>query len=162
MVSANLRAMKPHDIPSFQTPSSFVTFRLARLQCGLNAQGTALLKSKSGLSLVEWRLIQTLRMIKNASLTEIADHVQMDKGQLSRKIKAMVENGLLTTKTDKRDQRIQHLTLTSKAEQLSAQMMPIMETRQRRLLADVSAEDLEVFYGVIDKIEAASKIRSDA
>ena len=151
--------MNTHDTPSFRTPSSFVTFRLARLQSSLNAQGTALLKSNSGLSLVEWRLIQTLRMFENASLTEIAGVVQMDKGQLSRKIKAMVEKGLLRAETDKRDQRVQHLTLTKKAEQLSAQMMPVMEARQRRLLANVSAEDLEVFYSVIDKIEAASKFR---
>lgn len=162
MVSANLGAMNTHNTPSFQTPSSFVTFRLARLQSSLNAQGAALLKSKSGLSLVEWRLIQTLRMIKNASLTEIADHVQMDKGQLSRKIKAMVEKGLLRTETNKRDQRIQHLTLTAEAEKLSAEMMPFMDARQQHLLANVSVEDLEVFYSVIDKIEAASKFRGDA
>ena len=151
--------MNTHDTPSFQTPSSFVTFRLARLQSSLNAQGTAVLKSNAGLSLVEWRLIQILRMFENASLTEIAGHVQMDKGQLSRKIKAMVAKGLLRAETDKHDQRVQHLTLTSKAEKLSAHIMPIMEARQQRLLADVSAEDLEVFYSVIDKIEAASKFR---
>lgn len=151
--------MNTHDTPSFQTPASFVTFRLARLQSSLNAQGTALLKSKSGLSLVEWRLIQTLRMHGYASLTEIAGVVQMDKGQLSRKIKAMVGKGLLKAETDKHDHRVQHLTLTRKAEQLSAQMMPFMEDRQQRLLADVSTEELEVFYGVIDKIEAASKYR---
>ena len=151
--------MNTHDAPIFHTPSSFVTFRLARLQSSLNAQATALLKSKSGLSLVEWRLIQTLRMIENASLTEIADHVQMDKGQLSRKIKAMVEKGLLRAETDKQDQRVQHLTLTPKAEELSARMMPYMEARQQRLLADVSAADLAVFYSVVGKIEAASKFR---
>ncbi|MEO1557748.1 MAG: MarR family winged helix-turn-helix transcriptional regulator [Pseudomonadota bacterium] len=151
--------MNTHDTPSFQTPSSFVTFRLARLQNRLNAQGAALLKSKSGLSLVEWRLIQTLRMIKNASLTEIAEHVQMDKGQLSRKIKSMVEKGLLKSKTDTHDHRVQHLALTPRAEELSARMMPVMEGRQQRLLADVSGEELEVFYSVIDKIEAASKFR---
>ena len=111
---------------------------------------------------MEWRLIQTLRMIKNASLTEIADHVQMDKGQLSRKIKAMVEKGLLRTETNKRDQRIQHLTLTAEAEKISAEMMPFMDARQQHLLANVSVEDLEVFYSVIDKIEAASKFRGDA
>lgn len=151
--------MNSHETPSFLTPSSFVTFRLARLQSSLNAQATAMLKAKSGLSLVEWRLIQTLRMIENASLTELAGLVQMDKGQLSRKIKAMVGRGLLRVETDKRDQRVQHLALTKAAERLSAEVMPTMEARQERLLAEVSAEDLEVFYSVVDKIEAASKFR---
>jgi DNA-binding MarR family transcriptional regulator len=151
--------MNKHVNPSYRTPSSFVTFRLARLQSSLNAQATALLKAKAGLSLVEWRLIQVLRMFENASLTEIAGHVQMDKGQLSRKIKAMVNKGLLRVETDKEDQRVQHLHLTEAAQDLSQRVMPMMEARQKLLLGDVSPEDLETFYRVVDKIEAASKIR---
>lgn len=136
-----------------------MTFRLAKLQASLNAQAIALLKANSGLSLVEWRLIQTLRMHKNASLSEIAPIVQMDKGQLSRKIKAMVEKGLLRTETDKKDQRVQHLKVTAAAQRLSEKMMPTMEARQELLLADVSEADLATFYEVIDKLEKASKVR---
>ena len=151
--------MNQHTPPSFRTPSSFVTFRLARLQNKLNAQATSLLKSKAGLSLVEWRLIQLLRIFENASLTRIADYVQMDKGQLSRKIKAMVGKGMLRVEKDEQDQRVQHLHLTKKAQRLSDKIMPTMEARQKLLLADVSAEDLAAFYRVVDKIEEASKIR---
>lgn len=147
------------DAPSYRTPSSFVTFRLARLQSSLNVQATRMLKSKAGLSLVEWRLIQVLRMYDTASLTEIAGIVQMDKGQLSRKIKAMIEKGLLRTEADKRDLRVQHLRLTDEAERLSRLMMPSMEARQRLLLSDVSEEDLAIFYSVAEKIEKASKVR---
>ena len=139
--------------------SSMVTFRLARLQSSLNAQGTALLKSKSGLSLVEWRIMQSFRMLENASLTEIADLMQMDNGQLSRKIKSVIEKGLLRAETDKDDQRVHHLTLTKKAEKLRSQMLPFMEARQKHLVEDVSDEELKVFFGVLQKIEAASKFR---
>ena len=41
-------------------------------------------------------------MHEDASLTEIANIVQMDKGQLSRKIKAMLEKGLLRMEADKK------------------------------------------------------------
>jgi DNA-binding MarR family transcriptional regulator len=135
-----------------------VTFRLARMQSSLNAQATAILKAH-GTTLVEWRVIQVLRMIENASLTEIAGHVQMDKGQLSRKISAMVSKGLLHVEKDKADLRVQHLQLTEAAHALSRQVMPTMEARQRLLLDGVSAGDLEAFYRVVDKIEAASKRR---
>ena len=152
--------MNTHRNPDFRTPASFVTFRLARLQNGLNAQAIAVLKGKAGLSLVEWRLIQTLRMIEIASLTEVAKHIQMDKGQLSRKIKAMVNKGLLRIETDKSDQRVQHLHLTEQALLLSRQLMPVMEARQTLLLKDVSEQDLKTFYSVVDKLEAASKVRN--
>lgn len=142
-----------------RSPESFVTFRLAQLQKNLNAQATELLMAGVGLTLVEWRLIQLLRIYDNASSTEIASILQMDRGQLSRKIKKMVDRGLLRFETDTKDQRVQHLHLTESAQQLSQKMMPTMAARQDLLLADVSPEDLEAFNRVVEKIEAASKIR---
>lgn len=145
--------------PSYKTPSSFVTFRLSKLQNNLNAQATAILKERSGLSLVEWRLIQVLRMYENASPTQIANLVHMDKGQLSRKIKAMIRKDLLKLKTDEHDQRVQHIQITKRAQNLSDLMMPAMEARQEILLKDVSSRELESFFKVLEKFEAASKIR---
>ena len=144
---------------SFKNPSSFVTFRLAKLQSRLNAQGTAILKENSGLSLVEWRVIQVIRMFDNPSLSQIAEHVQMDKGQLSRKIKGMIEKGLLKSQRDVGDKRIQKLGLTEKAVEINRRLMPIMEQRQHNLLTDITPDELDSFYRIIDKIEAASKIR---
>ena len=149
-----------HHVPNnFKNPSSFVTYRLAKLQSRLNAQGTAILKDNSGLSLVEWRVIQVIRMFGNPSSSQIADHVQMDKGQLSRKIKGMIEKGLLKGRRDGGDKRIQKLSLTAKALEISQRLIPIMEQRQHTLLADVTPEELDLFYRVINKIEMASKIR---
>ncbi|MGC6413004.1 MAG: MarR family winged helix-turn-helix transcriptional regulator, partial [Candidatus Puniceispirillaceae bacterium] len=138
---------------------SFVTYRLAKLQSRLNAQGTAILKEKSGLSLVEWRVIQVIRMFEKPSLSQIAEHVQMDKGQLSRKVKVMIEKGLLNSRRNDDDKRIQKLWLTEKAKKINMDLMPVMEQRQHRLLADVTAEELELFYRIINKIEAAAKLR---
>lgn len=145
-----------HDI---RTPSSFVTFKLARLQSSLNAQAIHLLKSKAGLSLVEWRVIQAIRIFEDATMTEISSLVQMDKGQLSRKLKAMISKGLLRAEQDQADQRVQHLHLTAEAERLSDVIMPSMQARQELLLGKVSPEDLATFYSVIEKLEKASKVR---
>ena len=146
-------------IISFKNPSSFVTYRLAKLQSRLNAQGTAILKEKSGLSLVEWRVIQVIRMFEKPSLSQIAEHVQMDKGQLSRKVKVMVEKGLLNSQRNVDDKRIQKLELTEKAIEINKHLMPVMEQRQHHLLADVTPDELELFYRIITKIEAAAKMR---
>jgi len=151
--------MADHQDTGFRTPTAFVTFKLARLQNNLNAQATALLKARAGLTLVEWRLIILLRMYENASMTELSGHAQMDKGQLSRKIKSMVAKGLLRVETNKDDQRVQHIQITDAALQISKEMLPTMERRQALLLAEVSEADLETFYAVMEKIEAAAKIR---
>ena len=152
--------MNDHDAMSFKNPSSFVTYRLAKLQSRLNAQGTAILKEKSGLSLVEWRVIQVIRMFEKPSLSQIAEHVQMDKGQLSRKVKVMIEKGLLNSRRNDDDKRIQKLWLTEKAKKINMDLMPVMERRQHHLLADVTPDELDMFYSIITKIEAAAKMRN--
>ena len=111
------------------------------------------------LSLVEWRVIQVIRMFEKPSLSQIAEHVQMDKGQLSRKVKVMIEKGLLKSQRDNKDKRIQKLDLTEKAKKINMDLMPVMEQRQRRLLADVTPDELQMFYRIINKIETAAKLR---
>ena len=151
--------MTHHLDMSFEKPSSFVTYRLAKLQSQLNAQGTAILKEKSDLSLVEWRVIQVIRMFEKPSLSQIAEHVQMDKGQLSRKVKVMIEKGLLKSQRNDDDKRVHKLWLTEKAKKINMDLMPVMEQRQRRLLAYVTPDELQMFYRIINKIETAAKLR---
>ena len=140
-------------------PQSFVTFRLARLQSALNAQAHALLKQTGELSLVEWRLILLLSLYGNLSMSQVREIVEIDKGQLSRKIKSMIGKGLLSSERDAKDKRVQHVTLTSKGLALRERVFPVMQTRQQVLLENVSSEELAIFYQVMDKIEAASKRR---
>ena len=98
-------------------------------------------------------------MFKKPSLSQIAEHVQMDKGQLSRKVKVMIEKGLLNSRRNDDDKRIQKLWLTEKAKKINKELMPVMERRQHHLLADVTPDELEMFYRIINKIEAAAKMR---
>ena len=151
--------MKHNDRPRPRQLTSFVTFRLARLQASLNAQATAILKANAGLSLVEWRILQTLQWFEFNTLKQLSEVTEIDKGQLSRKIASMVQKGLLHQIPDEQDKRVQHLELTQLALDICSKAMPVMQARQDRLLAEVSEEDLEVFYNVIDKLEAASKTR---
>ena len=135
---------------------------MSRAQNKLNAQATQILKSRSGLTLVEWRIIQLLKLFEGAPMTKLASEVQMDKGQLSRKIAAMLNKGLLTATPDETDNRKQTLRLTDKAMAINAAMMPIMQKRQDMLVSDVTDEELEVFFKVLGKIDEAAEIRDIA
>ena len=151
--------MNKHKPTSFLDMTSFVTFRLSKLQNSLNAQAVSILKQNSDLSLVEWRIIQVVRMFDDMTSSMIADHVQMDKGQLSRKIKGMIEKGLLIAELNDQDKRSQKLVLTQKSISLSKKIMTNMEERQKKLVEDISPQELELFYSMIDRLEKASKIR---
>ena len=76
-------------------PQDFVTYSLSRLQAKLNAQASAVLRSYSGLSLVQWRILVVLRVMGADSLTSICRVSDMDKGQVSRKLNRLIEDGLV-------------------------------------------------------------------
>lgn len=146
-------------ISQTRTLTSFVTFRLSRTQNKLNAQATHFLKANCGLSLVEWRIIQLIRLFEGASMSQLATEVDIDKGQLSRKIKAMVEKGLIATRQDESDQRKQVLALTEAAQEVHIRMMPIMQMRQDRLVAGVTEAELETFFKVLGVLDEAAAFR---
>jgi DNA-binding MarR family transcriptional regulator len=139
--------------------TSFVTAKLARTQNKLNAQATHLLKQGCDLTLAEWRIILILRIFDGAPMSKLAAEVQMDKGQLSRKISAMTQKGLIVSAPDARDNRMQHLHLTRSATDIADRMTPVMQRRQALLVADVAPDDLDTFFAVLAKIDAASEAR---
>lgn len=92
-------------------------------------------------------------------MSNLAKEVDMDKGQLSRKIGAMVAKGLVQTTPNEADQRKQDVQLTAKALDISDAMMPLMQKRQDRLVERVSEEELAVFFKVLKAIDEAAEIR---
>jgi DNA-binding MarR family transcriptional regulator len=138
---------------------SFLTFRMARVQAKLNAQAMQLLRAQSDLTLVEWRVIQLLRLLNKASMSQLAREIQMDKGQLSRKIKTLVARRIVISEPDKADARQQLLHLSAHGIELNIALMPMMRKRQELLVENINESDLGVFYTVLEKIEAATEIR---
>ena len=139
--------------------TSFVTFKLSRTQNKLNAQANHFLKAHSDLTLVEWRILQLMRLFEGASMSQLATEVQMDKGQLSRKVAAMTKQGLITTNVCDNDHRKQDIALTDKANAMIENMMPIMKKRQQMLVDGISKEDLDTFFRVLSVIDEAAEFR---
>lgn len=137
--------------------SSFVTYRLSRVQNQLNAQTIQLLRSHSDLALIEWRILRLLDERGQRTLTQLAEELQMDKGQLSRKTSAMRDKGLLESETDDEDHRRQHMRPTKKAAALVDRIKPILERRHKRLVKDVNPDDLRVFFRVLEQLARATK-----
>lgn len=147
--------------PDIQDLKSVITFRLARLQNNLNTQASAILKAHSALSLTEWRIISTFEMLGETTLTDIANWSQVDKGQLSRTIKNLIQRGYLNSLPSKSDGRQQILSLSDKGHAQYLVLLPVMRKRQQNLIAGISAEDLAAFNHVIDQLNANIQTMKD-
>ncbi|MCR9157870.1 MAG: MarR family winged helix-turn-helix transcriptional regulator [Rhodobacteraceae bacterium] len=156
--------MKPKLELSVQdTPlHQFLTYRLSRVQAKLNAQANALLQRSAGLTLSKWRILALIGAAGQTRLSELARMAALDKGLLSRNLKIMVDEGLVKSKQDDIDHRVQHLSLTNVGQTLFEETLPKMRARQSKLRGSLNGQELETLFSALDKLEIASEWRGDS
>lgn len=145
------------DPPDLLQLQSFLTYRLARVQAKLNAQGMRVLKEAAGIGLTQWRVIAMLGVsgedpIIAADLQRIVD---VDKGLLSRTIRGLAEDGYVVSIPDEDDHRRHQLALTEAGQALYEQTLPVMRRRQAQLRAALTVEEIEVLFTALEKLETA-------
>ncbi|MEM1048374.1 MAG: MarR family transcriptional regulator [Pseudomonadota bacterium] len=136
--------------------TSFVTFRLARVQNRLNVQATATLSAHSDLSLTEWRMISLINASGETSAADLSRTAQMDKGQISRALKSLAAKGYIASRTSASDQRQSLLRLSAEGAAVHRRLVAIMRRRQERLTDTMSDAELATFYAALEKLEAAA------
>jgi len=134
----------------------FVSYKVARTHARLARQGSRILKKVAGISRVEWWVIGSLRNDESARLSDIARMSDMDKGQLSRAIKGLIERGYVEARNAESDLRNQHLHLTRSGRALYDRAIPHMMRRQNYLMSLLTKEERQVLYSALDKLAKAT------
>ncbi len=67
-------------------------------------------------------------------------------------LKKMEENGLIRRETSKEDARLKRIIPTEQAQECREQVLKDLENLERDLVNGISAEDLNVFYSVLQKM----------
>lgn len=135
----------------------FLTYRLLRVHSKLNTQATRILGKVSGLSLTQWRVLAMVATHDGATHTDISRLSQIDKGQLSRCIRALIVEGLIVARDDEQDSRQQHLSLSAEGRALYDRTVPRMQARQRFLLNHLTPVERDAIYSALDKLEIAAE-----
>lgn len=131
-----------------------VTYRLQRLYAKLGAQAAKILKETSGLTQAQWRVLVIVDALGPVSSNQIVRSVVIDKGQLSRVLKTMVEQGLVKLADSESDQRSHVISMTSKGRSLFERARPAMTQRQRAISETLSNEEFEILIRAFDRLEA--------
>ena len=131
-----------------------VTFRLSRLHARLTAQATKILKESAGISLMQWRVFVMLESHGTITPAEIVRHTDLDKSQLSRAVKSMVERGLITSETSESDQRAHSLAFTELGLEVFERARPHMRARQSRLLNALSKTEKDALFRAFQKLDS--------
>lgn len=137
---------------------NFLTFRLSRVQAKLNAQASLILKQHCGLNLTQWRIVLLLGSVSATTAGSLTAATGIDKGLFSRKLKTLIEMGVVKIKTNRDDHRQQLISLTPKGMRLYDKMAPVMRTRQQYLLSVLTAKERDIVAASLRKLEAAANI----
>lgn len=132
-----------------------ITFRLSRLHAKLNAQAARILKQSAGISLSQWRIFVMVETHGKLSPAEIIRQTAFDKGQVSRTIKGMISEGLLTVETSESDQRVHLVDFTDKGLEVFELARPHMRKRQGVLMDSLTVAERRAIYKALDKLELA-------
>ena len=139
----------------------FLTYRILRVHSKLNAQAIRILGKHTNLTLSHWRVVAMIGAQGETSLSEISRLSEMDKGQVSRSLKALTQQGMILAQTHESDHRQQRLSLSPKGQAAFEDNLPRMRRRQRYLMSQLEPEELAALYSALEKLELAATWEGD-
>jgi len=109
-------------------------------------------KRLTGLSSVEFGLVASLGRRPPMSVISLAAAVGMDKGQISRALAELVSRKLVAKAINPRDNRETLVSLTKAGLAAHDAIVAGAQERNRKLLEQLSREELDVLLGQIDRL----------
>ena len=148
--------------PEISDIRDLVAFRVAMLAAANDRVGQGWLKADHDLSLREWRVLGIIAALEPVKFGEVVRGLQLDKGQLSRLVKALVDRGLVLNEVDAEDQRVSRLTLSPAGRELHSVLPAQALEGNDRVLAALSPAETETFIRLLDKLQPHMVRRADA
>ena len=130
--------------------SEALSFRLARMVVINDRLGSKYFRDQKGLSLSEWRIMGLVAEGAPATTSSIRDRLLMDRGLLSRVVKALCERGLLTSTPNPDDKRHTLLALTPEGQKLHDNCIVFTSERNASMTSVLTAHEIAEFSRVLD------------
>lgn len=92
---------------------------------------------------------------------DFEERFSIRRSTASKMLGLMEKKGLIERQSVSSDARLKKIVLTERAAQLYEKITRDILDREKRLLAGISPEKLEIFYEVIDTIKANLEVKND-
>lgn len=136
--------------------TEFLSYRIVRLHHALNAQAASVLDRVAGLSLGQWRIMAMVGSGTARTARDIARKSILDPAAISRAVRSLEQDGLLTSSRTDADRRVVTLTLTPAGFQTFENTLPRMQARQDALLDALDPGERDAVFGILEKLENAA------
>ncbi len=130
----------------------FLPYRLSILSNTVSQAIAREYQAEFGLSTTEWRVMAVLARFAPLSAREVAGHTAMDKVAVSRALSRLVEAGRVDRERHDGDRRRSVLRLSEEGWRVHDAVAPRAREHERRLLAQLSTEEIDVLARILDKL----------
>lgn len=132
---------------------SLINVKLNVVNVKISRQIGQAVQSLANLRLPEWRIISLLSSAGSMSQADIRSNIGMDKGQISRTVKTMLQNDLLHFEGQDGQARNVRLSLTDKGRDVHIRVDSMMEKHKAQVLSLLSQDEKQALYNCLVQIE---------
>lgn len=100
----------------------------------------------------EWRVMAVLMLLDEGTAKEICDITLMDKANVSRAVRRLIQTGHLKEKPDSADKRTTVLVPTKKGEDLYYRIKKISDAREKKFMKALSPTERKTLPGILTKL----------
>jgi len=135
--------------------ATYLPYRLSILSNTVSGAIAALYEERHGLSVAEWRIMAILGMERSLPLTQkdLCIRTRMDKVQVSRAVKRLLEAGYVAREVDNDDRRRAHLQLTRQGWAVYDVVAPATLAWEQQLLGRLTDTEVAALNTVIARLQ---------
>ncbi|CUK02797.1 transcriptional regulator SlyA [Shimia thalassica] len=135
-------------------------FQISQLNSALNAQAKVIITRYGDLNLAQWRIVRVIALGIENTTTPVRKATGIDKSQFSKMLSTLEKKGYVVLHPNEEDKRQHVIELTEKARIAHERLGPVLDERQRHLVAALTEEELAVIYKAI-KVMADAAQKTD-
>jgi DNA-binding MarR family transcriptional regulator len=138
--------------PPVKSIRDLLSFKVARFSALNQRLGGSLIKEVFDLSLNDWRILGLVASNKILPFKALQSILYMDKGQLSRSVKFLVQRDYIRTEISKDDARAIDLIVTSSGKTLNNEILHFSKNRNDIAVGCLTKQECEAFFLTLKKV----------
>lgn len=135
--------------------AAYLPYRLSILSNTVSGAIAAIYETRYGLSVADWRIVAILGMEPEMPLTQkaLCARTRMDKVQVSRAVKRLLDLGHIEREVDSADRRSAHLRLTGPGRAVYDDVAPATLAWERDLLSRLTPAEAAILDTAIARLQ---------
>ena len=115
-----------------------------------------------GITRAQWLVLTRLHRHPGASLSELAERMEVEKATAGRMIDRLVANGWVARRTQRDDRRVKRVYLTPEAERVHKRIWRVAESTVEDALAGLSAQESKQLMALLQRVKKTMVSAVDA